>query len=816
MSDPKSSVRFKPELGEHNIREAINSSSVDNTYKFEIEAETVFKRLAEDIYNGKEASIREPLTNGITAVFRAIEEGYIDDASEGIILFELYESDDSKRLKIRDNGVGMTRDEINEVVSVIGTSTSRSSSNLTGKFGMGFLATWMLAGGVEGGFIMHTNARGVDEEPVSGIWNSNSFSEMKKGELEGGLDKDEYGTEFDIMISENIEIKNVIKWINKYSEWSRVPILFRHFTDDGLTDEEFTPKNLLDMYEDIESNKENASEYNIRLQGDKLKYYTIENEHFTAVNSNIRNMNYSKIKNAILLDVPIENAGELMNINSYPLDSIEIRINTEIPVVVDGPHKGKYVVSNSESDKFGEEFISEDLITVNDIVTPAPTGTRDMLQNSEKFTEWLTDKFYDIHYNEIAGLLREVDSVDDYISLYENDNIEEFHNILTDLNDSKFILDKSDLVKVESRAQTTFNKDLKKLMPVLHKGDVSLAEKGEKGVSKRNNRENIKVRDLFVKCEDIDGDVYMGHRITQEKAEFIWDAEKDHYVIRVENDLQDKYHRLFGWKKLSELDFETSLQMTDDTRSKYMSNDVELSDKNIKVHIGSYNTITDIKASELKNIVREKEEINVRKNNSKYNISRLIIFKRGETSVSQHKNMVGDVVGTASVSSDMYEYLIDTPNVWDAKKAIDMDIIIPASDGKEYNINTELPREIITHIVDEDTIDDFRDPEFMNKVEEYIHKEIYTNGIYLPMSIFEYQFGFCKREQARHYSKNRNNISTQGIKEYGKYPYKMQDIEFYLNVTEHDNSPMIQALKTVNKKWSNGGKEIIEMFENSK
>jgi Molecular chaperone, HSP90 family len=226
--DTKSSVRFKPELGEHNIREAIESDSVSNTYEFEVEAETVFKRLAEDIYNGKEAGIREPLTNGITAVFRAIEEGYIDDASEGIILFELYESDDTKRLKIRDNGVGMTRDEIDEVVSVIGTSTSRSSSNLTGKFGMGFLATWMLAGGVEGGFIMHTNPRGVDEEPISGIWNSNSFSEMSDGELEGGLESDDYGTEFDIMVSLNIEISELIQWINKYSEWSRIPILFRH------------------------------------------------------------------------------------------------------------------------------------------------------------------------------------------------------------------------------------------------------------------------------------------------------------------------------------------------------------------------------------------------------------------------------------------------------------------------------------------------------------------------------------------------------------------------------------------------------------
>ena len=811
--DTKSSVRFKPELGEHKIREAIESDSVSNTYEFEVEAETVFKRLAEDIYNGKEAGIREPLTNGITAVFRAIEEGYIDDASEGIILFELYESDDTKRLKIRDNGVGMTRDEIDEVVSVIGTSTSRSSSNLTGKFGMGFLATWMLAGGVEGGFIMHTNPRGVDEEPISGIWNSNSFSEMSDGELEGGLESDDYGTEFDIMVSLNIEISELIQWINKYSEWSRIPILFRHYTDDGLTDEEFTPKHILDMYKDIEDNEENVEKYNVKISNDELKYYTIENEHFTAVNSNLREGGYRSIRNVILLDVPVKNAGELNNTTAYPLGSLEIRIDTEIPVVVDGPHKGKYVVSNSESNQLGDEFISEDLITTSDIVTPAPTGTRDMLQESEQFTEWLTSKFYDIHYDNIAGLLREVDTINDYISLSKKD-IDEFHNLIINLNDSNYMLSKSDIHIVESRANTTFDKDLRDKLPALHSDKVSLAEEGVQGISKMKNRTSIDLRDIFLKSNDTNGDVYMGHRITQEKAEFIWDSEKDHHVIRVENDKQDEYKKSFGWKTLSEIDFENSLQMEDEKRDKYINDEVEPSDKDVKLHIGSYNKITDIKASELKNIISEQKEISIPENNFKHNISKLIVFKRGETSVSQNKKMVGNVIGTASVSSDVHEYLIDAPNVWDGKKAINMDIVIPASDGNKYNINEDISKKMITHIVDEETIEDFRQPEFMKKVEEYIHQEICMNGIYLPMTIFEYQFGFNKNGLV-HSDRRKKNISTQGIKESVTFPHKMNDVELYLNATVDKDTAMTDALKTVKKKWSNGGKEIIEMFENS-
>jgi hypothetical protein len=43
----------------------------------------------------------------------------------------------------------------------------------------------------------------------------------------------------------------------------------------------------------------------------------------------------------------------------------------------------------------------------------------------------------------------------------------------------------------------------------------------------------------------------------------------------------------------------------------------------------------------------------------------------------------------------------------------------------------------------------------------------------------------------------------------------MNDVELYLNATVDKDTAMTDALKTVKKKWSNGGKEIIEMFENS-
>lgn len=810
-----SNIRFEPELGEHNIQDELTSDSITNTYTFEVEAETVFKRLAEDIYNGKEAGIREPLTNGITAVYRAIEDGYMDNPSEGIILFELYDTDDIQRLKIRDNGVGMTRDEIDKVVSVIGTSTSRSSANLTGKFGMGFLATWMIAGGVEGGFTMHTNPRGVDEGPISGIWTSNCFSELEENKLEGSLDDDDYGTVFDIMIDQNLEVEQVIDWIYKYSEWSRIPILFRHYTEEGLTDEEFTPKKILDMYESIENEESTLKDYDkVVRDKDGMKYYTIENEHFTAVNSNIKKDYYANLSNVILLDVPVDNAGQLSNYKNYPLPSIEIRIDSEIPVVVDGPHKGKYVVSDLESKQLGDEYISINNITNKDIMTPAPTGTRDMLQDSEKFTEWLADKFYNIHYDNIAGLLREVDSTSDYLDLSEEERYE-FHNLITYISDITYQLQKSDISNVENTISTTFTSDFKNKLPILHTECISVAPEDKKGVSKMENRDSEKIKDIFAQSENENFDVYMSHRITQENAEFVWESDTDAIVVRVDSSNQDTYQDEFGWKLLSDLDYETSLEMSDEKRAEFTTKNTNVADEIIKLHIGSYSVIKDIKASDLKEIVREKETILC--SNDEYQIQKLILFKRGDTSVSKHKDMVNKVVATTSVSSNIYDYLINTPNVWDANTAIDKEIIIPASDGNMYNINEDITENMVTHIVNDETIEDFRDEEFMNNVEEYLNNldSVADDVIYLPMTEFEYYFRFDFSSTARKTYGTYRAIKTQRVKDMSAYSLKTNDVSLYVNTMVDEETPTTKALKTVSTIWNEGGKEIVNMYKNS-
>ncbi len=803
-----SNVRFKDELGVHHTRDGVQSSSVTNQYEFQVEAETVFKRLAEDIYQGPEAGIREPLTNAITAIIRASEEGYLDDPDEGIILFELYDYENLQRLKLRDNGVGLTRDEINEVVSVIGKSTSRSAVDLTGQFGMGFLATWMLAGGVDGGFVMHTNPRGVDEGPISGVWDSNSFSELDDDALDDGLEYDEYGTEFDIMLGQNIETNDVVNWIHKYSEWSRVPVLFRHYTEDGLTDEEFTPKKITDKYESIESGASPSEfESTVGYRNSNLNYYTLETDYFCAVNSNLRSTgHHSDMSKVILLDVPIDHRNWYIN-RHFPLETLEIRFHYETPIVVEGPHEGKFVASDTEANNLGDEFISENLLTTDDIVTPHPTGTRDVLQDTSGFVEWLGEQFYELYYDDIANQLREVNTLDEYCALTSEER-DTFHELINELNDN-YRLDSQAVAQIESRARTSFGSALRNALPLLHRRSVSVAPEGNTGVSKKQNRESKSVREIIVETHGTDREVYMGHRITQERAEFVWEADGDHYVVQVNSQDQQPFEDYLEWNDLSDLDLETDLSMDDKTRRKFTVNETPPSEKSVTLHIGSYSNTESLKANTLREKL-ENEEPLVGSDDTTYHLQKVIAFKRGGFNISDNEHMVGDVVATTSLPNDVYEYLIDSNNVWAASDALERDIIIPASNGNEYDLEDGLEDHIITHQVDEETIKTFRDPEVMSAIQDWLRSNdsnAPSNAVYLPLTPFEKQFAGLERHW-RDWS-----IETQFKSSNYHTVNVLSDVQLYATAVLDTSNPAVNALTTVTKPWDDGGAELVELVE---
>lgn len=815
-----STIRFEDEMGVHHGGEGIDNADVEEKYEFEVEAEPVFKRLADDIYRGRVAGIREPLTNSITSVIRATEEGYLNDVDEGIIVIELIEEGNSLRLLLRDNGVGITREELDKVVTQIGKSTSRSDADLTGKFGMGFLATWMLTGGTDGGFGMYSNPRGVDEGPFFGFWDNKGFSEMDSPDSSyAGLDEDEYGVEFEIFVDQSIDKQDLLGWIDKYSEWTRVPVLFRHHTEDGVVDEEYPPKDIEERYSLIEGEHEEPEELGYKVEGDELRSYTVENDAFKAVHSNLEKIanNSSSvftrthtINNCILMDVPIQ--PDWKSDRNFPLQSLEIRLNYETPVVVDGPHEGFFVVTGEENpENLGDDYISHQSLTTEDVVTPYPTGTRDMLQDEMGFIEWLSEKFYKKYYGDIAETLKSVNSIKDYCEL-DDEELESFDNTLDEITDS-YAIKKSAIDTVESRARTSFDPELREALPMLCNRNVSVAPRGDKGVSRQSNRANYPVSDIVRKTytED-DREVFMAHRITQEKAEFVWSAENNHFVARIASKNQTKYEDALGWKQLGELDFETDLDIPEQKRKRFTDSSTNVEDEQVTLHIGSYSTTKKMTAKDLKEkMINEEYVVDERDNRNP--VERLVIFHRTDDNISDHQDIVGSHLGSVSVSDEVYDYLEGTKNVW-TTDILEDGIEIPASDGEKYNIPSEsLPSECTYHIVNEETAKDFRDEKIMKNVQEWIKTQGLDSGenIYIPITPVERDLSGVS------FTHKTWSINTQFDAHNGYRTLDVEsDVELYVKaVIGSDGDEILNAMETVGANWTEGGAELVEIVRDS-
>lgn len=814
----ESSIRFEDEMGVHHSGKGIENSEVERKFDFEVETEPVFKRLANDIYRGHEAGIREPITNSITSVIRACEEGYLDDPDEGIILIQLYEQGNALRLTLRDNGVGITRDELDRVVTQIGKSTSRSDADLTGKFGMGFLATWMLTGGTDGGFGMYSNPRGVDEGPFFGFWDNQGFSEMEPPEgTHAGLDDDEYGVEFEIFIDQSIDRDDLLGWIDKYSEWTRVPVLFRHHTEEGVVDEEYPPKNLEEKYSLIEGEHEDPEDMGYEITGsDELRYYKVENDAFTAINSNleeVRDTNSvfsrtNRINNCILMDVPIQ--PDWKPNREFPLESVEIRLNYETPVVVDGPHEGYFVVTGEEDpDSLGQNYISHKTLTTEDVVTPYPTGTRDMLQDEMGFIEWLSEKFYKMYYEDIAHTLRSVDTIEDYCEL-SDDELESFHNTLDEITDS-YSLGPSDIDTVESRARTSFSQNLRDALPMLINRSISVAPRGEKGVSRKGNRQNYSVSEIVRKTHNKDDrEVFMAHRITQERAEFVWAAENHHYVVRIASGNQQKYQDAFGWKNLGDLDFETDLEVSDEERKRFTEDSTNVEDEQVTLHVGNYSTTKKMTAKGLKENMQNDESV-VDDRDNENPMTRLIIFHRTDDNISDHQEIVGSYIGSVSVSDDVYDYLEGTDGVW-TTDILENGVKIPTSEGDEYNIPSQkLPEEAVYHIVDEETAESFREPEIMEQIQSWIRESTDAGSdiVYVPITPEEKDLSGLSLSY-RTWTVDTQFDSGGG---YRTVPVN-SDVELYVKaVLGSSGNEVLEAMETVRANWSDGGEELVQLVE---
>jgi molecular chaperone HtpG len=131
------------------------------TFEFQVEARQLLQMVIHSIYSNKDVFLRELVSNASDALDKLRLEALRDD-SLGADVSDLHidiETDKQARtLTVRDNGIGMSHDEVVQLIGTIANSgtakflqelkeaeDSAAAEGLIGQFGVGFYSSFMVA-----------------------------------------------------------------------------------------------------------------------------------------------------------------------------------------------------------------------------------------------------------------------------------------------------------------------------------------------------------------------------------------------------------------------------------------------------------------------------------------------------------------------------------------------------------------------------------------------------------------------------------------------------------------------------------------------
>src|ERR1700734_2230720 len=133
--------------------------------EFQAEARQLLDLMVHSVYSDKDSFLRELISNASDALDKLRIEAFRDkdlDVDTSDLHIEIVVDHDARTLTVRDNGVGMTRAEVIDLIGTLaksGTAELRQqlreaknaavSEELIGQFGIGFYSTFMVADKVE-------------------------------------------------------------------------------------------------------------------------------------------------------------------------------------------------------------------------------------------------------------------------------------------------------------------------------------------------------------------------------------------------------------------------------------------------------------------------------------------------------------------------------------------------------------------------------------------------------------------------------------------------------------------------------------------
>ena len=221
-----------------------------------VKTENIFPVIKKFLYSENEIFLREIVSNAVDATnkLKTLASAGEFKGELGDLTIKIEVDKKKKTLTIRDNGIGMTSEEVDKYINQIAfsgatefvekfkTQTEAEAANIIGHFGLGFYSSFMVSNKVA--LITKSFRQADDEKGV--IWECDGSPEYTMNEIAKGT----RGTDVILYISDDcadfLEESKIRELLNKYCKFLSVPIQFGMKTVnepiEGETDENGNPK----------------------------------------------------------------------------------------------------------------------------------------------------------------------------------------------------------------------------------------------------------------------------------------------------------------------------------------------------------------------------------------------------------------------------------------------------------------------------------------------------------------------------------------------------------------------------------------------
>ncbi|MCG8801763.1 molecular chaperone HtpG [Tenacibaculum finnmarkense] len=213
-----------------------------------VSVENIFPLIKKFLYSDHEIFLRELISNGTDATTKLKHLISIGEAKTelGDAKIEISIDKDAKTITIKDQGLGMTADEVEKYINQIAFSGAeeflekykddKNETGVIGHFGLGFYSAFMVAHKVD------LITKSFKDEPAA-HWSCDGSPEYSLV----AHDKADRGTEIILHVAEDsldfLEEAKIGGLLNKYNRFNQVPI---KFGTNKINDPEFTPATTTD------------------------------------------------------------------------------------------------------------------------------------------------------------------------------------------------------------------------------------------------------------------------------------------------------------------------------------------------------------------------------------------------------------------------------------------------------------------------------------------------------------------------------------------------------------------------------------------